>query len=195
MAVRRLEVAVHADYTFRAMSDLFAGRGLTADTSAREKSMAESLLWHLEQRGPEARVVLAAHNAHILKSPISFGGHLTGLPMGQHLHEALGDDYFALGLTSAVGHTADMRPDEEAPFGFTVADTPLEAPEPGSVEAEFDSAGIGFALAGLRGARSLGHLAGPDRTRLQSAYLQVPVLHAFDAVLDTGTSTVVPEVL
>ncbi|RII16071.1 Erythromycin esterase [Streptomyces sp. YIM 130001] len=195
VAVRRLEVAVHADYTFRAMSDLFAGRGLTADTSAREKSMAESLLWHLEQQGPGARVVLAAHNAHILKSPISFGGHLTGLPMGQHLHEALGDEYFALGLTSAVGHTADMRPDEEAPFGFTVADTPLEAPEPGSIEAEFRAAGIGFGLAGLRAARSLGHLAGPDRTRLQSAYLQVPVLDAFDAVLDTGTSTVAPEAL
>ncbi|MEV0698783.1 erythromycin esterase family protein [Saccharopolyspora sp. NPDC050389] len=196
IAMRRLEVACHADYSFRAMADLFAGRGLTADPSARDQSMAASLRWHLEQLGPETRVVLAAHNAHILKSPISFGGHLTALPMGQYLHNSLGEEYFALGLTSTAGHTADMQPDEAAPFGFTVENTTLEQPEPGSIEAAFADAGLGFSLADLRqaGPQTPG-ATHPDRTRLQSAYLHIPVLDAFDAVLNTGTSTVATNAL
>ncbi|MFJ8311432.1 erythromycin esterase family protein [Streptomyces sp. NPDC094147] len=119
IAVRRLEVACHADYSFRAMADLFAGRGLTADPSARDQSMAESLLWHLEHRGADTRVVLAAHNAHILKSPISFNARLTSLPMGQHLHSALGEEHFALALTSTAGHTADSSEPAPLPHRFT----------------------------------------------------------------------------
>ncbi|MFJ3589874.1 erythromycin esterase family protein [Streptomyces sp. NPDC090231] len=129
--LRCLEAACHGDYTFRAMAGLFAGDGLTADTSARDLYMAESLLWHLDRLKPTDRVVLMAHNAHLQKTPIAFDGHLTGLPMGQHLHHALGDAYFALGLTSITGHTADMRRDETAPFGFTVHEHPAGATRAG----------------------------------------------------------------
>lgn len=90
IALRRLEAACHADYGFRAMAGLYAGNGLTADTSARDVYMAGSVLWHLERLDPGSRIVLAAHNAHIQKTPISFNGHLTGLPMGQHLHSSRG---------------------------------------------------------------------------------------------------------
>lgn len=207
LALRRLEGACHADHTFRAMADLFAGTGLTADTSTRDLYMAESLLWHLERLDPGARVVLAAHNAHLQKSPISFDGKLTGFPMGQLLHGALGDSYLALGLTSSGGHTADMRRDEHARFGFTLDRTPLDAPEPGSVEAAFTAADLGLSVADLRPARhtAAGSAAagsatadsadlaeGPDRIRLQGAYLHTPVLDAYDAVLHTPTSTVLP---
>ncbi|MEK2472147.1 erythromycin esterase family protein [Streptomyces noursei] len=195
IAVRRLEGACHGDYTFRAMADLFAGKGLTADTSARDAYMAESVLWHLERFAPGTRVVLAAHNAHIQKTPVSFDGHLTGLPMGQHLHRALGDGYVALGLTSTTGHTADMPRDENTRFGFTVAATPLEPAEPGSVEAAFADAELGLSIADLHQARpetrgNADVAPGPDRIRIQSAYLHTPVLDAFDAILHTPTSTV-----
>ncbi|MCX3058234.1 erythromycin esterase family protein [Streptomyces beihaiensis] len=196
IALRRIEGACHADYTFRAMADLFAGKGLTADTSARDLYMAESVLWHLERLGPETRIVLAAHNAHIQKTPVSFDGRLTGLPMGQHLHRALNDDYFALGLTSTTGHTADMPRDENAPFGFTIEATALEPAEPGSIEAAFADAGLGLSIADLhqagpRETHGNADLApGPDRIRIQSAYLHTPVLEAFDAILHTPTSTV-----
>ncbi|MER5228177.1 erythromycin esterase family protein [Streptomyces flaveus] len=153
IALRRLEGACHADYTFRAMADLFAGSGLTADTSARDIYMAGSVLWHLERFEPGTRVVLAAHNAHIQKSPISFDGHLTTLPMGQHLHSVLGDEYFALGLTSTAGHTADMRRDENTRFGFTIDNTPLGPPEPGSIEAAFADADLGLSIADFHRAR------------------------------------------
>ncbi|MFG1751831.1 erythromycin esterase family protein [Streptosporangium sandarakinum] len=195
VALRRLEGACHADYGFRAMAGLYAGDGLTADTSARDAYMAGSLLWHLERLAPGTRVVLAAHNAHIQKEPISFGGRLTGFPMGHYLHRALGDDYFALGLTSTAGHTADMRPDENARFGFAVEDAALQPPEPGSVEAAFADAGLGLAVADLRRMRAeapggAGHSPGPDRIRIQSAYVHTPVLEAFDGVLNVPVSTV-----
>lgn len=189
IALRRLEGACSADYTFRAMAALFTGDGLTADTSARDLYMAESLLWHLDRLEPTARVVLVAHNAHIQKTPIAFDGHLTGLPMGQHLHDALGDAYFALGLTSIAGQTAEMRRDEKAPFGFTVHDTLLEPPEPGSIEAAFADTGLGLGVADLRQARA-GNLTGPDRIRMQSVCLRTPVLDAFDGILCTPVSTV-----
>lgn len=195
IARRHLEAAVNADYGFRAMADLFAGTGLAADTSARDSYMADSVLWHLQRCTSEARIVLAAHNAHIQKEPVSFDGHLTGFPMGHYLHRALGDDYFALGLTSTEGHTADMRPDENAPFGFAVEPTPLQRPEQGSIEAAFTDADLGPCFVDLRRARrEVTSGPAPDRTRLQSAYLHVPVLDAFDAVLDTATSTVADDV-
>jgi erythromycin esterase len=201
IALRRLEGACHADYTFRAMADLFAGGGLTADTSARDLYMAGSVRWHLEHLEPGTRVVLAAHNAHIQKSPVSFDGHLTTLPMGQHLHRVLGDEYFALGLTSTAGHTAEMRRDENTRFGFVVEDTALEPPEPGSIEAAFADADLGLGIADLRRAHrepadgaGRAPSPGPDRIRLQSAYLHVPVLDAFDGILNTSTSTVADDI-
>jgi len=189
LALHRLEGACHADHTFRAMAGLFAGDGLTADTSARDAYMARSVRRHLERLGPGTRIVLIAHNAHIQTTPISFDGHLTGLPMGQQLRRALGDDYFALGLTSIAGRTADMRRDETAPFGFTLADTPLDPPEPGSVEAAFADADLGLGIADLRRARTEAS-EGPDRTRMQGTYVHTPVIDAFDAVLTTPASTV-----
>ncbi|MFJ6434268.1 erythromycin esterase family protein [Streptomyces sp. NPDC091416] len=187
-ALRCLETACHGDYTFRAMAALFAGGGLTADTSARDLCMAESLLWHLDRLGPTARVVLMAHNAHIQRKPVAFDGRLTGLPMGQHLHHALGDSYFALGLTSIAGHTADMRRDESARHGFTLHDSPLNPPVPGSVEAAFARAGLGLALADLRRARAE-RVSSPDRIRMQGIDQHTPVVDAFDGILCTPAST------
>jgi erythromycin esterase len=191
IALRRLEGACHGDHTFRAMAALFAGGGLTADTSARDSYMAGSVRWHLERSAPGSRIVLMAHNAHIQKTPIAFDGHLAGFPMGHYLQGALGDDYFALGLTSTTGHTAEMRRDENTRFGFTLEDTELQLPEPGSVEAAFADADLGLGVADLRRARreTLGG-PGPDRIRMQSAYVRTPVLDAFDGILNTPTSTV-----
>ncbi|MFF8381504.1 erythromycin esterase family protein [Streptomyces sp. NPDC015661] len=189
IALQCLEGACRADYGFRAMAGLFAGNGLTADTSARDVYMAECVLWHLERAEPGTRIVLAAHNAHIQKAPISFGGRLTGFPMGQHLSSVLGDDYFALGLTSSGGHTADMVRDEHARFGFTIEHAPLQPPEPGSVEAAFAAAGLGLSVTGLHQARTNVESA-PGRIRLQNTFLHTPVLDAFDGILHTPVSTV-----
>ncbi|GLZ79680.1 erythromycin esterase [Actinorhabdospora filicis] len=187
VAVRRLEGACHADYTFKAMAGLFAGTGRTADTSARDAYMAGSVRWHLDRLGPGARIVLAAHNAHIQTEPISFGGRLTALPMGHYLRADLGGDYVPIALTSVTGSTAEMRLDPAARFGFTVEDTPLDPPAPGSVEAELPE---GPVLTDLRKTRAEGTGGGPERIRLHGGYVETPVLSAFDGLISTGASTV-----
>jgi len=50
--------------------------------------------------------VLAAHNNHIMKTELDFGGGIGVLPMGLHLARMLGDDYRTLGVV----HTADHVP-------------------------------------------------------------------------------------
>ncbi|WP_078882188.1 erythromycin esterase family protein [Streptomyces rimosus] len=189
VALHRAEAACHTDHQFRAMAELYAGRGAVADASAREVFMADSVRWLLDHTPPGTRVVLPAHNAHIQRTPVFFDGRLTSLPMGHHLHHALGDDYFALAMTSVGGRTAEMHLDEGTTFGFRVEDTPLDPPEPGSLEAAVADAGLGsgIALAGLRGHRGPG---GPDRIRMHSGYLHTPVLDAFDGVLSVPASTV-----
>ncbi|RKN65253.1 erythromycin esterase family protein [Streptomyces klenkii] len=190
VALRRMEAATHADHTLRAMAALFAGEGLTIDTAARETYLAGSVLWHLEHAGPEARVVLMAHNAHLQREAVTLEGHETTLPMGHYLHHALGDDYFALGVTSIGGRTAEMPLDASARFGFTVDDTELEPPEQGSIEGAFARAlpAGAIGLAGLRAApRGEGS---PDRTRLQSAYLHAPIADAYDGMLCVPSSRV-----
>jgi erythromycin esterase len=190
IALRRLEAASHADYMLRAMIGLFAGTGLPGDLSVRDHFMAESVRWHLERSEPGTRIVLAAHNNHIQKTPAIFGGRLTSLPLGQHLHRRLGTDYVALAVTSTADHTAEMYLNETARAGFTVADTPLGPPEPGSVEAAVVAAGLGLSLIDLRRApREATGPRGLDRIRTQSSYMHTAVLDAFDGVLVVPTAT------
>ncbi|MFJ8864003.1 hypothetical protein ACIRD8_37115 [Streptomyces sp. NPDC102451] len=92
------------------------------------------------------------------------------------------------GHATVTGHTADMRRDEAAPFGFTVHDTPLEPPEPGSIEEAFAETGLGLAIAPLGQARAE-NLGAPDRIRLQGVYQHTPVIDAFDGILCTPVST------
>lgn len=183
--LRRVEGAFVGDYQIRAMAALFNGDGAVADTTAREVYMAESVRWHLEHAPPGAKMVLAAHNAHIQKTPVAFDGQLTGFPMGHHLAGQFGDDYFALALTSMAGHTAEMELDESARFGFVIDELPLQTPEDGSIEAALADAPR-LVLAGLRSAP--GH--GPDRIRMHAGYLHSPVSEAFDAVISVPESTV-----
>ncbi|MDA0567154.1 erythromycin esterase family protein [Streptomonospora sp. S1-112] len=186
-ALRLLEAAAHTDYMLGAMRDLFAGGGLGNDTSVREHYMAQTLLWHLERAEPGTRFVLAAHNNHIQKTPIT-GDH-TALPMGHLLHRALGEDYRAVALTHTADRVPEMHPDA-SPAGFSVVEEPLAPPPEGSVEAALVAAGHGGAtvLADLRSApeapaRRL------DRMRSQSAVMAVPVRDAFDAVLSVPSTT------
>ncbi|MEQ7127246.1 erythromycin esterase family protein [Actinopolymorpha sp. B11F2] len=189
VALHRLEAAGHAEYMLRAMSGLFAGTGLRGDLSIRDRYMAESIRWHLDHSEPGTRIVLAAHNNHIQKMPVAYGGVLTTLPMGQHLDRMLGTNYLALAVTSTAEHTPDMRLDATSAVGFTVVDMPLEVPPPGSIEAAALDAGVHLGLADLRQAPA-DVVRGLDRIRSQSAYLHTPVAEAFDGVLVIPTVTI-----
>lgn len=189
LARHRVDGACAVDYTFHD----------TADTSAREKYMAESVLWHLAQ-SPGTRIVLAAHNTHIQKAPISCSEKATAPPMGQHLARSLGAGYYALGLTSVAGYTARVEPDASARFGFTVTPTPLETPAPGSIEKAFADVQCEMTeyerpplMADLRAVDRAEYDEGPQRIRIQDSYLDVPVLDAFDGIICIPESSVVVE--
>ncbi|GAB3556864.1 erythromycin esterase [Actinopolyspora lacussalsi] len=187
VALRHLEAALHTDYMFGAMRDVFTGQGLEGDTSVRDHHMAESVRWHLDNADPDTRIVLAAHNNHIQKTPVYFDGELAALPMGYYLDRMLGENYRALAQTHTAEQVAEMSPDERAESGLTVAEEPLDAPEPGSVEAAVIDAGYGddISLTNLREA-PVGSL---DRIRTQSATQLTPVVEAFDGVLTVPTAT------
>lgn len=61
---------------------------------ARGRAMADNALWALEQLGPGERLLVFAHNAHVMNADRR-GGHLSGLArpprsMGQRLRDVLG---------------------------------------------------------------------------------------------------------
>ncbi len=68
--------------------------------------MAENLLWALRQEGPEWRVLLLAHNAHVFadSGPRTVGPSLAQTPrvLGQRLREALGDAYVVIGTDARI---------------------------------------------------------------------------------------------
>lgn len=191
-----LEAARSGDHHLRAIASAYDGTALPASATSRERFMAASVEWWLERLGPDAKIVLLAHNAHIQRTPVVYEGELQVYPMGYHLGRDLGDDYVAVGVTSSAGSTAALEPDGAVePYGFRVDTLELKEPEEGSVEAAFTDAEAGLALVTLRALRSSNSGESsdatlPDRVRMDSAYIHTPVVEAFDAMLHMPTSTV-----
>ncbi|WP_438388829.1 erythromycin esterase family protein [Actinopolyspora saharensis] len=116
---------------------------------------------------------VAAHNNHIQKTPVYFDGELATLPMGHYLDRVLGESYRALAQTHTAEHVVEMYPDERTGSGLTTAEEPLDASEPGSVEAAVIESGHGADIS-LTDLRGLGGEA-LDRIRTQSSSLLTPV--------------------
>lgn len=191
-AERLLAGARATDYMFGATNDLLTGAGKTADTSVRDRYMAETLAWHLQEAGPRAKVVVAAHNNHVQKTANVFDGQVTALPMGQHLASALGTDYVSVGATHTAGTIPEMVPDPAQPVGFRLHDTPAAEPAPGSVEHALEQAG----LAGRATLTDLRQTPRDDRgssllgsIRTQSGAMLTDLPAAFDAVVSVPTAT------
>lgn len=189
-----LEAARHTDYMLRAMSNLFAGTGMADDTSIRDRYMATCLRWHLARTAPDARVVVVAHNNHIQKTPVTYEGYPTALPMGYHLARDLGPRYRAVGLTHTAGEIPEMSwpAPEGSTLGFTVEPVPLDPPAPGSVEGALAEAGLAsdITLTDLRSPSPV--VASLERMRSQGATMDLPVARSFDAILTVPTATLDP---
>jgi erythromycin esterase len=177
-ALWHLRGAWHLDHLHRDV----AGRGLQVADASRDVFMAESVLRLLADGPPELRVVVASHNIHLQKTPITGGGAFGHFPQGYHLAQALGADYVAIAATSNHGRTAQIQPDPEHPRGFLVQDLPLPPAAPGSVEAALATQAP-LAIADLRAARpSVGDADSFQRLRMEGYFTDVPVFDAFDAV-------------
>jgi erythromycin esterase len=187
-ARQHVRSACHTDYNLHATAGFLSGGGLSGDMSARDRFMASSVLWHLERGGPDTKVVLVAHNAHIQKAPVVHGDVLSAYPLGQHLAAELGAGYVAVGVTSVGGTTAGLIRDESAPRGFRIEATALEAPRDGSVEAAFVAAKRDFAFVDLL--HATGSTGSAERIRLDTDYLEAPITRAFDGLFCLPMSTV-----
>jgi erythromycin esterase len=169
----------HTLETLRIMKTLFEGASLEGDTSVREFFMARVVEKRLDAN-PDLKMLLLAHNNHIQKTPLSFSGELTAVPMGQHL--AHREDYRAIGVTHVGPTVPEMQyPSPESPLGFSVAAVPADEIREDSVEQRIINAGgkqtSCLALADdVKGAR---------RMRSQSASIEADVSEAFDAILCT----------
>ena len=122
--------------------------------TSRDGSMAANVQWLLA-RNPDARVVLWARNAHILKA------HQKKL-MGERLSEALGDDYVSLGFTFYGGSFQARPRSGEAPQIHLTEDAPAR-----SVEGVFHTLGLPLFLLDLRAGKQeqASWLAAPQDTR------------------------------
>lgn len=106
----------------------------------RDQLMAENLLWLLDQAGPDAKVIMWAHNLHV--------SYLENW-QGDLLQDALGDDYLSIGLTFGRGSfnaitrllNGDFRGIETQQVG---------SPPSGSYEYRFTAAEIPFFALDLR---------------------------------------------
>jgi len=169
-----------------------------AGSLARDRSMAENTAWLLDQAGPNARMMLWAHNYHVSRVAGAMGGHLDS---------AFGDDYVNLAFLFGRGGFNAVQSDGTTNLGLTALQAQLV---PGnSVEAVFLGAGQarllldarritqgGDAAAPLRGPipmRSIGAVFNPAQ---ESAYFAAQLLpEDFDLLMffDAATpSTLLP---
>jgi erythromycin esterase len=169
-----------------------AAEGFESASTFRDVYMAETVLRLLEGG---KRVVLAAHNWHIQRTPAMDGQENLLLPAGAHLAAALGDGYRAIGVTSSLGRTTTLgEPTPERPQGAWY-DAPLPPPAHGSIEAAFPTDRL-WTLADLRAARPHVHDAAAfQHTRMADYFLDLPVFEAFDAIAHVSRTTGTDHVL
>ncbi len=134
-AAELARAATTTELMLRAMAELFSGAGRPGDTTLREHYVAAQLLHALDRGGARARIAYVAHNNHIQKTPVVFGGELAAHPVGQFLASALGERYVAIALTHLGDEVPEMVVPADTPVGFAVEIVPIEGPRAGSIEA------------------------------------------------------------
>ena len=147
-------------------------------TAARDASMATNVKWLLDQ-SPDAKIVLWAHNFHVMTSPDSMG---VGL-MGTMLRKMYGDKMVALGFAfnrgSFQAYSANGRLQD-----FTVP--PALA---GSLDATLAASGIPLFALDFRTAPKSGPVAEwlsakhPTRNIFAGFYEDLPGSNMFDQVM------------
>ncbi|MEV6347621.1 erythromycin esterase family protein [Actinoplanes sp. NPDC051851] len=146
----------------------------------RDRGMAETVLWLLDHLGPDAKIIVAAHNSHIQRVPVQTPAFALSAA-GHHLANRLGPEYLAIGVTCTGGRTSTHRPDPGVPGGVAIVGADLDAPEPGSIEAAMPDRLCAVDLRPLRAAAPPG---APDRIRVMNIYQPTPVLDAFDLMIN-----------
>jgi erythromycin esterase len=122
--------------------------------NARDAQMARNLLWLLREEYAGRKVIVWGHSWHLARNPQRVwdwtgGQYVPGeVPMGHHLHEALGRDVYSLGFLAAEGEYLYWRGKGQL--------RKVPRPSPSSLEAAFVKAGLEEAFVNLRGLRGSG---------------------------------------
>ncbi|XXF76254.1 erythromycin esterase family protein [Myxococcaceae bacterium GXIMD 01537] len=148
----------------------------------RDAHMAENVRWILEQEGPDARMVVTAHNGHVYFSDFPTR------PMGWHLRQAMGRGYRVIGSFFNQGGV------QAIPWQATMPDRRLStsefvlgpAPE-GSLDRMLSKAGHPQCLVDLRRA------SGPIGEWFQTRLVTRAVEASFSNEANTETSMITSE--
>nr|MDP9177114.1 erythromycin esterase family protein [Gemmatimonadota bacterium] len=141
-ALSNAVVARQVDAMFRATPDpALKQLDLRDMAMARDAAMAANLRSVLDHEGPNGRILLYAHNAHVMKVPMRRVAHPEAFrksptPMGQYLHSTLGNQLVVLGFAFQQGVGGDL---------------PLPPSLPGSVDSELARVGPPLFAIDLRG--------------------------------------------
>jgi len=178
-AFDRIESIEYTLETLRIMKMLFDGTFLEGDGSVRDSYMAR-VVDGMVRTNPNMKIILLAHNNHIQKTPVSFSGEFTAVPMGQHLAER--KDYRAIAFTHLGITVPEIHfPSPESPLGFSVVTMPADGIRQDSTEKYvIDTCGTeDSCLALTDGAMEA------KRIRSQSASVETNLGEAFDVVVCT----------
>lgn len=189
-AMGRLDAARQTAHMLQSMFELFSGTGLQADTSLRER-YAATRMQNSAAQAIDAKFLLVAHNNHIQKTAVSFGGETVAFPMGFYLAREFGPAYRAIGLTHVSRSVPEMDfPSHESPLGFNIGMVTIGEPVEGSVERALVDAGFAGELALLSLQTSAAELTSISKIRSQSAHVTTNIEAAFDAIITLPSTTV-----
>ncbi len=145
----------------------------------RDATIADTVEWILRR---EDRIVLAAHNGHVQRYPVTIPGMPPVTTMGMHLADRLGKDYLVIGTTTATGQTLNTAPD----FYTGKLVTELEeAPQPGSLDALMTASHDGPFVTDLRrlSPANIRTVQTVFRQRGGNVYSDVSPLDAYDMIV------------
>lgn len=116
----------------------------------RDRSMAQNIRWILEHEGPDAKIVLWAHNGHTNITPGD--PEKTFAAMGSYLEKWFGDDHIPVGFAFGKGsfQAVAARPEAVPPNTVGLPEWTVDWAKPGSVDRVMASAGIPLFIVDLR---------------------------------------------
>lgn len=180
-ACRALAGAVALDALARAM----AVGDRQSMMNIRDATMADTVEWIL---GREERIVLAAHNGHLQRTPGALPGMPPMTPLGLHLADRLGPGYVVIGTTADTGRILSTGP--EFYTGTLFGPLPPAAPDSidGLMAASHDGP-FGVDLRRLPRADAEAVRAAGRQRVLADHYGEVDVLAAFDVLVHVPVLT------
>lgn len=112
-ALRSAEILRDLFLTLAQTGDLDSDDGFRSFWNTRDVSMACSLEWILKREGPDARMVVGAHNSHLQQYPVRIQ---KGTSMGSYVANRIGrEKLLFIGVSSAYSVKGeDPRPDSNA---------------------------------------------------------------------------------